>query len=181
MPDQRRRVVLLVGFMGAGKTSVGKALAERLHWRFLDLDEVVVAREGRDIAEIFRDSGEQGFRARESAALQDLLRELKAASKNTVVALGGGAVVQAENREAIASSGFPAIFLDAPAPELFQRCKSQNVDRPLAKDANAFEELYRSRRSHYALLGTRVDTSQKGVNEICKQLQESLGLAEEQN
>lgn len=167
--------------MGAGKTSVGKALAQRLRWRFLDLDEVVVAREGRGIAEIFRESGEQGFRARESAALQQLLRELRASSKNTIVALGGGAVVQAENRDAISSSGFPVIFLDAPVPELFQRCKSQDLHRPLAKDANGFEDLYRSRRPHYATLGTRVDTSGSSIDEICSRLQRSLGLAEEQN
>jgi len=180
-PKKRHRVVLLVGFMGAGKTSVGKALAQRLGWRFLDLDEVVVAREGRGIAEIFRESGEQSFRARESAALQDLLRELKATSKNTVMALGGGAVLQAENREAISSSGFPTIFLDASAPELFGRCKSQGIDRPLATDANRFEELYRSRKPYYARLGARVDTSGKSVNEICSTIQRSLGLAEEQN
>jgi shikimate kinase len=180
-PKQRHRVVLLVGFMGAGKTSVGKALAERLRWRFLDLDEVVVAREGREIAEIFRKSGEAGFRARESAALQELLRELKATPKNTVLALGGGAVVQSENRDAISSSGFPVVFLDAPVPELFQRCKSQKVDRPLAKDAAGFEQLYHFRKSHYALLGTRVDTSEKTVIEISSNIQRSLGLAEEQN
>jgi shikimate kinase len=179
VPDQRRRAVLLVGFMGAGKTSVGKALAERLHWRFLDLDEVVVAREGRDIAAIFRESGEQGFRARESAALQELLRELKSSSKHTVVAMGGGAVIQPENRDAISSSGFPVIFLDAPASELFQRCTAQNIERPLLNKIEDFEQLYRSRQSHYAMLGARLDTSGSSVNEICNKIQESLGLAEE--
>src|SRR4051794_29258370 len=153
--------------MGAGKTSVGKALAERLHWRFLDLDEVVVAREGREIAEIFRESGEQGFRARESAALQELLRELKSSSKHTVLALGGGAVIQPENRNAISSSGLPVIFLDAPARELFQRCKAQNVERPLLSKLEDFEQLYHSRQSHYAMLGARLDTSGSSVKEIC--------------
>jgi shikimate kinase len=179
VPNARHRVVLLVGFMGAGKTSVGKALAERLRWRFLDLDEVVVAREGRGIAEIFRESGEQGFRARESAALQQLLRELKASSNNTILALGGGAIIPPENRDAISSSGFPVIFLDAPVPELFARCKSQSIDRPLLKDSNAFEELYRSRESHYAALGTRLDTSGNSVQEVCSNIQRSLRLAEE--
>jgi len=181
VPDLRRRAVLLVGFMGAGKTSVGKALAERLHWRFLDLDELVVAREGREIAGIFREFGEQGFRARESAALQELLRELKLSSKHTVVAMGGGAVIQPENRDAISSSGFPVIFLDAPARELFQRCAAQNIQRPLLSNVEDFEQLYRSRQSHYAMLGAQLDTSGSSVNEICNKIQESLGLAEEQH
>jgi shikimate kinase len=181
VPEQRRRAVLLVGFMGAGKTSVGNALAERLHWRFLDLDEVLVAREGREIAKIFRDSGEQGFRARESAALQELLRELKSSSKHTVLALGGGAVIQPENRDAISSSRFPVIFLDAPPRELFQRCTAQKIERPLLNKMEHFEQLYRSRQSHYAMLGPRLDTSGRSVNEICNKIQESLGLAEEQH
>jgi shikimate kinase len=180
-PKKRHRVVLLVGFMGAGKTSVGKALAERLHWRFLDLDEVVVAREGRGIAEIFRESGEQGFRARESAALQELLRELKATSTNTVLALGGGAVVEPSNRDSVVSASFPVIFLDAPPHKLFQRCQSQGIERPLLKDLKDFETLYRSRESHYAQLGTRLDTSASSVNEICSNIQRSLRLVEEQN
>ena len=165
--------------MGAGKTSVGKALAERLHWRFLDLDEVVVAREGREIADIFREAGEQGFRARESAALQQLLRELKASSNNTILALGGGAIVKTENRNAISSSGFPVVFLDASVEELFQRCKSQSIERPLLKESNAFAELYRSRESLYAALGTRLDTSGNSVDEVCSRIQQTLKLAEE--
>ena len=167
--------------MGAGKTSVGKALAERLHWRFLDLDEVVVAREGRGIAEIFRESGEQGFRARESAALQELLRELNASSGNTVLALGGGAVIEPANREAILSAAFPVIFLDAPAQKLFERCQAQSVARPLLKDAAAFAELYCSRESYYASLGTRLDTSGSSVHEVCGNIQRSLGFGEEQH
>jgi len=167
--------------MGAGKTSVGKALAERLHWRFVDLDDMVVVREGRKIAEIFREFGEQGFRAKESAALQELLRELKLSSKHTVVAMGGGAVIQPENRDAISSSGFPVIFLDAPPRELFERCAAQNIERPLLSKMEDFEQLYRSRQSHYAMLGARLDTSGRSVNEICNKIQESLGLAEEQH
>src|SRR5437762_12472973 len=110
MPRQRHRVVLLVGFMGAGKTSVGKMLAEQLQWRFVDLDDLVVAREGRSIAQIFEEAGESGFRSRESAALQQLITDLKS-SGNAVVALGGGALSQPENLKAIESSGFQNFFL----------------------------------------------------------------------
>jgi shikimate kinase len=173
MSRQRHRVILLVGFMGAGKTSVGKMLAEQLHWRFADLDDLVVAREGRSIAQIFEEAGESGFRSRESAALQQLLSELKS-SGNAVVALGGGALSQPENLKAIETSGFPRIFLDAPAEVLFQRCSSQNLARPLLKDFNSFRELYLSRRSHYSSAATRIETRNKSVPEICSQIRSLL-------
>src|SRR5437868_3871670 len=126
MPGQRHRVILLVGFMGAGKTSVGRMLAEQLHWRFVDLDDLVVAREGRSIAQIFEEAGESGFRSRESAALRELLSELKS-SGDAVVALGGGALSQPANRAAIERSGFKKFFLAAPVEQLFQRCVSQEL------------------------------------------------------
>src|SRR3954451_409725 len=110
MPQSGRRVILLVGFMGAGKTSVGKLLAKRLKTCFVDLDDVVVAREGRSVAQIFEEAGESGFRSRESAALQGLLSELKSSS-GTVVALGGGALSQPADQAAIEKSGFPRFFL----------------------------------------------------------------------
>jgi shikimate kinase len=181
MPQDRHRVILVVGFMGAGKTSVGRALARRLHRRFLDLDEVVVAREGRSVADIFGQSGEEGFRARESAALQDLLRELETTSDQAVVALGGGSLTQQTNRDAVSASGFPVIFLDASPEELFRRCRAQAVSRPLLNDLRTFEDLYRSRRAHYASLGMRLETTATSADEVCNQIQRSLGLAEEAN
>jgi shikimate kinase len=180
-PQDGHRVVLLVGFMGAGKTSVGRALAKRLHRRFLDLDEVVVAREGRSVADVFSQSGEEGFRARESAALQDLLRELEATSDRAVVALGGGSLTQQANRDAISASGFPVIFLDASPAELFRRCRAQDLARPLLNDLRTFEDLYRSRHAQYASLGTRLDTTATSADEVCSQIQRSLRFAEEIN
>ena len=166
--------------MGAGKTSVGKALAGSLHWRFLDLDEVVVAREGRTVAEIFGEHGEQGFRARESAALQELLHELGSASDNTVLALGGGAVMSEQNRDVISTSRFPVFFLDAHPKQLFERCQSQRVERPLLTDFVAFEELHRSREPQYASLGSRVETEGRSVQQVAQHIERLLGLAEEQ-
>src|SRR2546423_14156771 len=88
--DTRLRAVILVGFMGAGKTSVGRALGDRLGWRFQDLDDRVRAREGRTVAEIFRESGETEFRRVEHAALRELLAETEVGTP-MVLALGGGA------------------------------------------------------------------------------------------
>jgi shikimate kinase len=169
MPQQGHRVVVLVGFMGAGKTSVGKILAEQLHWRFVDLDDLVVAREGHSIAKIFEEAGESGFRSRESAALQQLLSELKSAG-DAVVALGGGALSQPDNRAALERSGSHKIFLDAPIEVLFQRCASQNLQRPLLKDFSTFRNLYLSRQTQYSSAAVRVETGNRSVSEVCGEI-----------
>ena len=88
--------MILVGFMGAGKSSVGRAMAEQLGWTFEDLDDRIERREGRKVPEIFRDSGEAGFRRAEHTALKELMQELQAAPEK-IVALGGGAFVQKKN------------------------------------------------------------------------------------
>jgi hypothetical protein len=102
--------------MGAGKTSVGRILAERLGWHFVDLDDVVERREGRTVSAIFEESGEAGFREAETAALREVLMSLRAAP--LVVALGGGTFVQPHNAEAIRKSSVPVVFLDAPVEEV---------------------------------------------------------------
>src|ERR1700753_3284953 len=94
------RCVVLIGFMGAGKTTVGRALASALHCRFYDLDEVVEQREQKQVAEIFAASGEAAFRRAESSALRALLQYHNAES-DLVIALGGGAFIQKENRDAL--------------------------------------------------------------------------------
>ena len=110
------RVVFLVGFMGAGKTSVGKALSQDLGWPFEDLDDRLESREGRTVEQIFRESGEQAFRRAETAALRELLDELGPAPK--IVALGGGAFVQRENAEFLERADVTSVFLDGPVEEL---------------------------------------------------------------
>src|SRR6202051_3487646 len=82
------RAVFLVGFMGAGKSSVGRVLAQRLNWIFEDLDDRIEAREGRTVAEIFRDSGESEFRRAEHAALEQVLAELRRGSATHLVLCG---------------------------------------------------------------------------------------------
>jgi shikimate kinase len=169
MPQQRHRVIFLVGFMGAGKTTVGRMLAKQLHRRFVDLDDLVVAREGRSIAQIFDEAGESGFRSTENAALHQLLSELKS-SGEAVVALGGGALSHPDNRVALERSGFAKIFLDAPIEELFQRCASQDLARPLRKDLSSFRELYFSRLPQYSAAALRVDTANKSVAHVCSEV-----------
>src|SRR5690349_5295183 len=114
------RVVFLVGFMGAGKTSVGRALSAQLGWPFEDLDERIRSRLGRSITAIFRESGEAEFRRIERATLLDLIANLGPSPQ--IVGLGGGAFVQ-ELDDAMAQPGFVTVFLDAPVEELWRRCE----------------------------------------------------------
>ena len=115
------RAVFLVGFMGAGKTSVGRALARRLQWQFVDLDQRIETQTGLAVAEIFAGSGEEAFRRLETATLRALLAELRDGSP-AVVALGGGAPLREENAALLAACGAPQVFLDAPFEVVRERC-----------------------------------------------------------
>jgi shikimate kinase len=169
---------MLVGFMGAGKSSVGRALAHLLNWKFEDLDERIERREVRKVHEIFRELGESEFRRAEHDALQELMNELgKGAAK--VVALGGGAFVQ-ERNAALITGEIPTVFLDASAEELWRRCQVQaeqvGLERPLLGAQETFAELYESRRPHYLKASLRQPTGGKTVEEIAREVMRALGL-----
>jgi shikimate kinase len=173
------RGIVLIGFMGAGKSSVGKALGQRLGWAFEDLDQRIEIREGRKVSDIFRDSGEAGFRRAEHAALQELLQELKPGEEK-IIALGGGAFVQKENASLLEASAVPTVFLDGDAAELWRRCRQQaentGTERPLLGSLESFRTLYEARRPHYLKAPFRQDTVGKTVEEIAKALVQALGL-----
>ncbi|MFI5104326.1 MAG: shikimate kinase, partial [Terriglobales bacterium] len=115
--------------MGAGKTSVGRALAARLEWNFCDLDNIIETREQQTVAAIFAERGEAGFREAESAALRELLQD-SAMPGDLVLALGGGAFVQPANRAALERSGALTVLLEAPLEELRRRCQEGGNVRP---------------------------------------------------
>jgi shikimate kinase len=161
--------------MGAGKTSVGQRLAHDLGWRFVDLDDRIVAADGRNVPEIFRAEGEAAFRAKETAALQILIGELGLLP--TVIALGGGAFAQPRNVALIRKTKVPVVFLDAPVKELMDRCRAQAGQRPLFQDENQFRQLYEERRSAYMEAGLCVDTSGQSVSEVASEVASLLGLA----
>lgn len=173
--------VFLVGFMGAGKTSVGRALGQRLNWLFEDLDDRIVQRERRTVAEIFRDSGEPAFRQAEHAALRQVLEELRGGFAR-VIALGGGAFAEAGNAELIETAAVPTVFLDAPVDELWRRCCMQASDtgaeRPLLRNVEHFRTLYETRRKNYSKAELKIDTANRTVEAIAAEIAETLQLKE---
>lgn len=166
-PTQRAQSVFLVGFMGAGKTSVGEALAARLRWRFIDLDGRIEARQQRKIPDIFRDSGESEFRRLESDELQRVLGELDGSA--AVVALGGGTFVHPANAGSLRSCGY-TVFLDAPVEQLWQRAQVAQGARPLAVSENHFRQLYAARRSRYMEADYCVQTGGRTVAEVAAEI-----------
>jgi len=173
-PDQPYSVICLVGFMGAGKSTVGPELARRLGWQFHDLDDVIESREKMSVEEIFSERGEGAFREMENAALSSLGQS----SQRMVLALGGGAFVQAANREALKRMNARIVFLSAPAAELWRRCTvldKQKV-RPLLADRERFNQLCEQRLPAYQNADVTIETLGKSVAQIAAEI-ERLNLA----
>jgi shikimate kinase len=169
------RAVFLVGFMGAGKTSVGRALSRQLGWRFEDLDDRIQTREGRTAPEIFQQSGEAVFRQAERAALGELLQQQQH-GRPLIAALGGGAFVQKEIASLLADSGAMTVFLDASPDELWRRCGADVVERPLRREEPEFRRLYKTRRPHYLRATVKVETSGRDIAEIVHEIASLLKL-----
>jgi shikimate kinase len=165
--------------MGAGKTSVGHALAERLGWTFEDLDERVARREQRSVGEIFRASGEAEFRRAEQEALRELLAEVVAGSRR-VIALGGGAFVHEPTARLIDDARITTVFLDAGIEELLTRCteqaQRQGIERPMLSTSSAFRELYEKRRPYYLKASLHQETGGKNIGQIVTELITTLDV-----
>jgi len=136
--------IYLVGFMGAGKTSVGRALARRLDRPFIDLDGRWEDSFGMPIHEIFRSWGEEAFRKAEREGLESI-----GGLEGAVVATGGGAFCDPLNRDIIHSNGGCSIFLDVPWKVLARRLEDDHAERPKFTGPEAAEALYLERRPHY--------------------------------
>jgi len=145
--------IYLVGFMGSGKSTVGRLLAERLGWTFADIDGEIERAEKATIPEIFESRGEAEFRAIEARVLQSHICAIES-GQPAVIAVGGGAFVQAANREAMLKAGV-TVWLDCPF-EIVKRRVGMASHRPLARDPERFAQLFEERRPVYALAEVRV-------------------------
>lgn len=169
----RERSLLLAGMMGAGKTSVGRLLAERLGWNFVDSDACVEQTHARPIREIFALEGEARFRALEREALEKL------PARHAVVALGGGAVVDPATRKLLRAKG-TLVWLDA-SPETLARRVGPSGARPLLADLGEAErierlrELRAERSAAYADSDLRVDTEGLSPDQVCAAVLSGLG------
>jgi shikimate kinase len=137
----------MVGFMGAGKSTVGRHLARRLGWSFFDIDHEIEAAEGVTIPELFESRGEPEFRRIESAMLKQHVGWIEH-GRPAVLALGGGAFTIPANRDLLSANGV-SVWLDCPF-ETVRRRVALASNRPLARDPEAFAILYRDRVQHYA-------------------------------
>lgn len=175
-PGKIRRV-FMIGFMGAGKSTAGRILAQRLGWKFYDLDEMIEARQQMSIARIFAEAGESNFRRIENEILMELLESSR--DHDCVVALGGGAFVQAYNREALQRAGGVSVLLEAPVEELHRRCSDGRAARPLAQDREKFNQLFASRKHAYELADLRIQTAGKSIEQVAAELEYLLNETRE--
>lgn len=163
--------IFLVGLMGAGKTTVGKLLAKHLRKAFIDSDQEIEKRTGATIPLIFELEGEAGFRAREVAIISEF-----AAMKNIVLATGGGAVLDPQNRERLAAGG-TVIYLRAKVRDLWQRTR-HDKSRPLllTDDPQArLQELYQIRDPLYREIADIViDTGEQSAHALAHQLESKI-------
>ena len=172
--------VALTGFMAAGKSTIGRALATRLHWRFIDLDGEIEAHSHLSIRQIFNQHGEIRFRQMESEALESVLTTLK---KPTVLALGGGTYVQPQNFALLRDHGVQAVFVELEIETLLRRCRILNVNgrpeqnpRPLVSDEDAFRALYAERLPLYRRAELTVLASDKNEDQVAEEIALALGL-----
>lgn len=137
--------IVIIGFMGCGKTAVARALARQLNLPIVDLDGVIAEQHGRTAAQLIREDGEPVFRAIETKVLHQLLER----GERSVISLGGGAWITEANRRLIGQYGCVSVWLDTPFELCWQRIEASTEDRPLGRTREQAEQLYRVRQPVY--------------------------------
>lgn len=159
-------LIVLCGFMGTGKSAVGRALSKMIRYQFFDSDRELEAKEGRSIPQIFEQEGEAYFRALEKETIFKL-----AQSENTILSIGGGALLNPEVFQLLASKG-KMILLEATADEIAKRLGHEN-ERPLLKGGNRKKkilELMKQREPIYAQIQLKLDTTGLAVDEVVQRV-----------
>ena len=165
--------VYLTGFMGVGKTTVGRVLAKIMDRPFVDLDECIETSQGMTISEIFRSAGETGFRVLESELLRELDDEMPA-----VVALGGGVQTRAENRDWLAGHG-TTVWIDLPLADLMGRLRREEKTlRPKFENEAQVRDLFAARLVDYGDSDLRIEVSSSDsaaavASRICELMEET--------
>jgi shikimate kinase len=147
--------LVITGFMGSGKTRIARELAQRLNLEMIDLDQNITHREGRSPAQLINEEGEAAFRSLES----EVLHELLAIESPYVIALGGGAWIEARNRALIEEYGCTSIWLDVPFEVCWKRIEASDEERPLGKTRAEAQARYERRRPIYALAKVHIQVS----------------------
>jgi shikimate kinase len=163
----------LIGFMGTGKTSVGRVVAENLHFAFLDTDELIQLRTNRSINEIFEQDGETAFRALERQVVDDLSTHVK-----TVISTGGGLPTNPENLAALKTHALVACLWSSPE-KIWERVRYQS-HRPLLHDADPqkkIRELLAIREPFYKQADVLINTELRSAREVAQQIELQFKLA----
>ena len=161
-----QRNIALMGFMGTGKTRIGRELAARLGMRFIDMDDVIVEKEGKSIPAIFAEDGEPHFRNVERAVVGEL-----ACSPGLVIATGGGVVLNSDNLRDLAQTGL-VICVSATPGEILKRVE-HDTNRPLLAEGDKLDKirsLLAARRDFYAAIPHQVDTNGKTPDEVVDEI-----------
>jgi shikimate kinase len=176
MSNLASRPIVLVGMMGAGKTSVGRVIADRLGVPFCDLDQEIERRTGKRVADIFSEQGEESFRSLESGLLSEVLGEVDSPA---VVSTGGGIVTIAKNREMLTDPTLNVVLLEASIDEILERLPDDDA-RPLLRGdrRSALESLWHSREAEYRRVAKFVvRTNGLSVDEVAQAVIRELQVA----
>jgi shikimate kinase len=173
-PGHIVRRIVLTGFMGSGKSTVGPLLAARLGWQFADVDQVIEADAGTTIAEIFSRHGEKEFRDREHATIARL-----ASGENLVMALGGGAIEREDTRDLLLKTPETVlVHLEVKLETTLNRCGGTESTRPVLADQANLDSRYQRRLPLYRMAHFTVHTDDLNPDQVATRILKTAGLQE---
>lgn len=166
--------IILIGFMGVGKTTIGKIIAKKLKLNFVDMDNYIEKTEGKSISKIFEEYGEQHFRELESESLKDLIK-----IDNIVISTGGGIITTKENSDILKKEKI-VIFLDANTQTILNNLYKEIDKRPLLSNSKNIEytisNLLNQRYEKYnSICDIKIDINEKNIEEVVSQILVNIG------